>query len=91
MNPEIIFADEPTGALNQTAASEVMDTFLKINREGSTIMMVTHDSRVASMCDRILYILDGEIKGEFSLGKYSQEEAKSREQNTIRWLGSMGW
>ena len=91
MNPEIIFANEPTGALNQTAASEVMDTFLKINREGSTVMMVTHDSRVASMCDRILYILDGEIKGEFSLGKYTPDEAKSREQNTIRWLESMGW
>lgn len=91
MKPEIIFADEPTGALNQTAAAEVMDAFLGIDREGTTIMMVTHDSRVASMCDRILYLLDGEIRGEFVLGKYTGENGREREQKTADWLGTMGW
>lgn len=91
MEPEIIFADEPTGALNQTAASEVIDAFLKINSEGTTILMVTHDSRIASMCERILYILDGEIRGELKLGKYTQADSRSREQKTAKWLEDMGW
>ncbi len=91
MKPEIIFADEPTGALNQTATTEVMDAFLEINREGTTIMMVTHDSKVASMCERILYLLDGEIKGELVLGKYTEEETRERELRTSNWLESMGW
>lgn len=91
MKPEIIFADEPTGALNQTATAEVMDAFLEINREGTTIMMVTHDSKVASMCERILYLLDGEIKGELILGKYTEKEARVRELRTSDWLESMGW
>ena len=91
MDPEIIFADEPTGALNQTAASEVIDAFLKINSEGATILMVTHDSRIASMCERILYILDGEIRGELELGKYAQADSRAREQKTAKWLKDMGW
>lgn len=91
MEPQIIFADEPTGALNQTAASEVMESFLRINSQGTTVMMVTHDSRVASMCERILYILDGEIKGELKTGKYMQDAGREREQKTVRWLEGMGW
>jgi putative ABC transport system ATP-binding protein len=91
MKPEIIFADEPTGALNQTATAEVMDAFLEINREGTTVMMVTHDSKVASMCERILYLLDGEIKGELILGKYTEKDARDRELRTSDWLESMGW
>ena len=89
--PEIIFADEPTGALNQTAATEVIESFLKINRDGTTILTVTHDSRIASMCERILYILDGEIRGELKLGKNVQNDNREREQKTIRWLDEMGW
>ncbi len=91
MKPDIIFADEPTGALNQSSSQEVMDAFLKINEEGCAILMVTHDSRVASMCDRVLYILDGEIRGELELGKFKAEEERSREQKTVRWLEDLGW
>ena len=91
MEPEIIFADEPTGALNQTAASEVMEAFLDLNRQGTTILMVTHDSRIAAMCERILYILDGEIKGELKLGKQAHDDCREREQKTVRWLEEMGW
>ena len=91
LNPEIIFADEPTGALNQTAASEVIEAFLRMNHGGTTIMMVTHDSRIAAMCERILYILDGEIKGELMLGKYLENHGRVRQQKTSRWLESMGW
>ncbi len=91
LEPEIIFADEPTGALNQTAATEVIESFLKINRDGTTILMVTHDSRIAAMCERILYILDGEIRGELELGKNIQKDSREREQKTVRWLDKMGW
>ncbi len=91
MDPLILFADEPTGALNQTAAADVMDTFLQINRKGTTILLVTHDSKVASICERIIYILDGEIRGELIPGKYSPETAKEREQKTTQWLSTMGW
>ena len=91
MEPEIIFADEPTGALDQTAASEVIEAFLRINRRGEAILMVTHDSRIASRCERVLYILDGEIIGELELGKYVPEDSRSREQKTARWLEGMRW
>lgn len=63
-SPKILFADEPTGALNRTSSNEVMDELVKLNRDGTTIMMVTHDSKVASRCTRVLYIVDGNIKGE---------------------------
>lgn len=68
-SPEILFADEPTGALNQSAAKEVMEELTKLNREGTAILMVTHDSKVAGCCERILYLLDGRICGELRLGK----------------------
>ena len=91
MKPKIIFADEPTGALNQTAAGEVAEAFVRINQAGTSILMVTHDSRVASICERILYLLDGEIKGELKLGKAQGEDLRDREQKTLQWLKEMGW
>ncbi|MCR4556547.1 MAG: ABC transporter ATP-binding protein [Saccharofermentans sp.] len=91
MNPEIIFADEPTGALNRTSAMDVMDAFLRINSEGATVMMVTHDSWIASKCERIIYLLDGEIRGELELGKSKPEDCKEREQRLVHWLEEFGW
>ena len=91
MKPEILFADEPTGALNQGAAKEVINAFLQLNAEGTTILMVTHDSRIASRCDRVLYILDGRIKGELNLGKWNTTREKEREKEITDWLNRMGW
>ena len=54
-HPKLLFADEPTGALNRAASTEVMDALGKLNREGTTIMMVTHDAKVASCCKRVLW------------------------------------
>ena len=90
MDPEILFADEPTGALNQEAALNVMEAFLEINRAGTTILMVTHDNRIASMCERVLYLVDGKIQGEMMPGKYKSGDGKMREQDLMRWLESMG-
>ena len=91
LSPQILFADEPTGALNQTASEEVLRAFLEINRMGTTILMVTHDSRVAAKCGRILYILDGEIRGELNLSDFSEDENPVRQQKTADWLKMMGW
>lgn len=89
--PEILFADEPTGALNKSAAAEVMGELVKLNREGTTVLMVTHDSRIASSCDRIIYLLDGQISTELTLGKSMAVEEKRREEKVARWLMEMGW
>lgn len=89
--PEILFADEPTGALNKSAAGEVMAELVKLNREGATILMVTHDSRIASSCDRIIYLLDGQISAELKLGKSVTGMEKRREEKVARWLMEMGW
>ncbi|MBQ8538670.1 MAG: ABC transporter ATP-binding protein, partial [Ruminococcus sp.] len=66
-NPAVIFADEPTGALNRTSSDEVMEELTKLNKEGTTIMLVTHDAKVAAKCTRVLFIVDGNIKGEYNV------------------------
>lgn len=90
--PKMLFADEPTGALNQQNSKEVMKELVQINREGTTIMLVTHDMKVAAKCDRVLYIEDGNIKGEHTLGKFETETTiREREKNLSAWLMEMGW
>ncbi len=91
-SPKIIFADEPTGALNRSSSDEVMEQFIKINQEGTSVMMVTHDSKVAAKCKRVIYIVDGNIKGEISLGEYrSDSEVRDRERKVNNWLLELGW
>lgn len=89
--PEILFADEPTGALNKSAAEEVMAELVELNREGTAILIVTHDSKVASRCDRIMYLLDGRICGELMLEKPTNGKQKQREDAVNKWLMEMGW
>lgn len=90
--PKMIFADEPTGALNRTTSEEVMDELAKLNSEGTTIMLVTHDVKVAAKCTRVLYIVDGNIKEEYNLGKYtSQAQLRERTIKLNNWLMEMGW
>ena len=89
--PEIIFADEPTGALNKSATEEVMNALSALNREGTTILMVTHDSRMASRCGRILYLLDGQLQGELTLEDCPHNSLKQREEKVSQWLAKMEW
>jgi len=90
--PRMIFADEPTGALNRTSSDEVMEELAKLNGEGTTVMLVTHDVKVAARCSRVLYIVDGNIKGEYNLGRMKQaSELRERERNVTNWLMEMGW
>ena len=60
-NPGILLADEPTGALDVNTGNEIMDLFTKLNENGTTVIIITHDMDVANMCDRIIEISDGEI------------------------------
>ena len=90
-NPKIIFADEPTGALNKQNSREVMKELNKLNEEGTTIMMVTHDVKVASRCERVFYIEDGNIRDEMKLGKYTEDTARERERELSNWLMRLGW
>ena len=91
--PEVIFADEPTGALNRTSSKEVMDAFTKLNDDGTTVIMVTHDAKVAARCSKVLYIVDGNIKGEYNLGKVdaNSTDNNKRERELNSWLMEMGW
>lgn len=89
--PKMIFADEPTGALNRSSSDEVMEELAKLNIEGTTIMLVTHDVKVAAKCTRILYIVDGNIKGEYKLEKYDKTKLRDRERALNGWLMEMGW
>ena len=91
-NPKIIFADEPTGALNKQSSLEVMEELTRINQEGTSIMLVTHDMKVASKCERILYIEDGDIRAEITLGKYQvTDDHHARERKINDWLIKLGW
>lgn len=90
--PKMIFADEPTGALNQQNSKEVMKELNRINAEGTTVMLVTHDMKVAAKSDRVLYIEDGNIKGEITFGKLGENgEIKERERRISNWLMEMGF
>lgn len=89
--PKVLFADEPTGALNRTASNEVMKELVKLNEEGTTIMMVTHDAKVAAKCSRVLYIVDGNIKGEYNSPKEKDVQEKDRERMLNNWLMELGW
>ncbi|MCD8345606.1 MAG: ABC transporter ATP-binding protein, partial [Oscillospiraceae bacterium] len=60
--PKIILADEPTGALDKTTANDIMDVFGELNKQGITIVIVTHDNATAQKCGRVVLIEDGKIK-----------------------------
>ncbi|HKL13628.1 MAG TPA: ABC transporter ATP-binding protein [Halanaerobiales bacterium] len=92
-DPLVLFGDEPTGALNSKAASNIMDIFHSINEEGTTVMMVTHDVKVASQSERVLFMLDGNIEGEYILGKFdrTKNDIKRREAELSEWLLEKGF
>ena len=89
--PIIIFADEPTGALNQNNSQIVMDLFSELNNSGQTIVLVTHDKRAALRANRIIYIIDGSIVSELNLDPYQASNLQEREDKVNEWLVSMEW
>ena len=95
--PAIVFADEPTGALNRANSLEVLDLLGELNRNGISILMVTHDVRSAVRGNRVLYFEDGGIRGELELAPWdpvlSGDEAYVREREAMAsaWLASLSW
>ena len=89
--PKLLFADEPTGALNKRNTTEVLDMLTELNKNGQSILMVTHDARAACRASRIIYIEDGKVIGELSLSPYGSDDEKARETQVNSWLASMEW
>lgn len=90
-SPELIFADEPTGALNKANSVEVLDLLTGLNEHGQSILMVTHDVRAAIRGNRILYLEDGRILDELILPGYGRENPQKREAKVNGWLSSLQW
>lgn len=88
--PAILFADEPTGALNSTSTEQVLDVLTQLNNDGQSIVMVTHDMKTARRGNRVLYLKDGVIIDELKLGKYRHNDPE-RHQKLSTFLTEMGW
>lgn len=89
--PKVLFADEPTGALNRQNSTEVLNLLTELYGEGQSILMVTHDMKAALRATRLLYLEDGKITGELSLPEYKRQDEKSREAQIGAWLNSLDW
>lgn len=90
-SPKIVFADEPTGALNSTSSDNVLNVLTEINRNGQSIVMVTHDLKTALRGNQILYLRDGVICGDLQLGAFSEDAYVERHEKLKHFLAEMGW
>ena len=88
--PKLVFADEPTGALNSKTGKDVLDTLTEFNEKGQSIIMVTHDIKSARRGNRVIYLKDGEVAGVCDLGKYIPND-QERHQKLADFLAKMGW
>lgn len=89
-SPNVVFADEPTGALNSDNSKAVLDILSKLYKEGQSIIMVTHDKKSALRANRVIYLKDGQIFGDCNLGAY-EEENTERVAKLDKFLLEMGW
>ena len=89
--PEILFADEPTGALNSSSGQDVLDVFTELHKNGQSIVMVTHDLKTAIRGNRVLYLKDGRVEGEHKMSVYGTDDLKSRRESLQKFLDDMGW
>lgn len=90
-HPKILFADEPTGALNSAASDSVLDVLTEMNGDGQSIVMVTHDSKTALRGNRILFLRDGVIHGDMELGAYQKGQGGERLEQLQAFLSDMRW
>jgi len=89
-SPRVIFGDEPTGALNSTTAQEIMDIFSEINAEGTAVMLVTHDAKVAARTERILFMRDGNIVSDLKLPKFNGTDMDGRIEKVTMKMREIG-
>ena len=89
-NPQIILADEPTGALDSKSTDQLLELFSKINGRGQTILMVTHSTKAASHARRVLFIKDGEVFHQIYRGNLTSEELYAKISDTLTMLTTGG-
>jgi putative ABC transport system ATP-binding protein len=92
-DPDIIFGDEPTGSLDSKSTEEIMSILAEINKKGTTILLVTHDAKVAAKTERVLFMVDGNIVAQKKMRKYDaqHEDIKGREESIMKWLVENGF
>lgn len=90
-DPGLLFADEPTGALNKSNSEDVLNLLSQLNQSGQSILMVTHDVRAALRGNRILYLEDGKVLDELNLPVYDAGQLKERETQVNGWLSALQW
>lgn len=90
INPQLILADEPTGALDSKSAENLLNLFDEINADGQTILMVTHSVKAASHARRVLFIKDGEVFHEIYKGRHTLEEQYQIISDTLTMLTTGG-
>ena len=90
-NPQILFADEPTGALNSSSGKDVLDVFTELHKNGQSIVMVTHDLKTALRGSRVIYLRDGGIVGEHRMPDYGTDDNSKRRESLQNFLNEMGW
>lgn len=88
--PELILADEPTGALDSKATDSLLTLFSQINKEGQTVLMVTHSTKAASHANRVLFIKDGEVFHQLYRGSMSNEQLYAKISETLTVLTTGG-
>lgn len=88
--PQLLLADEPTGALDSRASKALLDLFTGINEDGQTIVMVTHSVRAASTAKRVLFIKDGEVFHQLYRGNLSEDEMYQKISDTLSVLATGG-
>lgn len=89
-NPKLILADEPTGALDSKASDELLSLFDDINKQGQTVLMVTHSTKAASVANRVLFIKDGEVFHQIYRGNDSDEQLYQKISDTLTLLATGG-
>ena len=90
-DPQMLFADEPTGSLNSASGQDVLGIFTELHKRGQSIVMVTHDIKTALRGNRIIYLRDGTVVGEHKMSSYGTDEENSRRESLQTFLKEMGW
>ncbi len=89
--PKILFADEPTGALNSASGADVLDIFTELHQKGQSIVMVTHDLKTALRGNRVLFLRDGNVTGDYEMQLFGTDDLSVRKDGLQAFLDKMGW
>ena len=89
--PKVLFADEPTGALDSSSGQAVLDVFTSLHKDGQSIVMVTHDIKTALRGNRVIYLRDGSVVGEYKMPLYGTDDVVARRDSLQAFLNEMGW